>query len=139
MQLEHVNLVVKNIPASLKFYQAAFPHWRVRSEGSGEWYGKARNWLHFGDDYQYLSFSDHGEGELRDNKGHLVGLAHFGYQVKNLDAVIERLTAAGFAVDKVGASNPYRKNVYFIDPTGYEVEFIEYLSDIPIERNNSLS
>lgn len=139
MQLEHVNLVVKNIPATLIFYQAAFPHWRVRSEGSGQWYGKARNWLHFGDSFQYLSFSDHGEGEIRDNTGHQVGLAHFGYQVQNLDALIERLNAAGFAVDKVGTANPYRKNVYFIDPTGYEVEFIEYLSDIPIERNNNLS
>ncbi|REL25306.1 VOC family protein [Thalassotalea euphylliae] len=137
LYLEHVNIVVKDIPASLIFYQAAFPHWRVRCEGSGEWYGKPRNWLHFGDDYQYLALSDHGEGTLRDNKQHQVGLAHFGYVVQNLNAVIERLTKAGFPVDTYGTPNPHRQNAYFVDPTGYEVEFIEYFSDVPSERNNN--
>lgn len=33
IQLEHINLVVKNIPEMLKFYQTAFPHWYVRDEG----------------------------------------------------------------------------------------------------------
>ncbi len=59
IQLEHVNLVVKDIPEMLKFYQAAFPHWHVRDEGQGEWSGKPRNWLHFGDEYQYIALSDH--------------------------------------------------------------------------------
>ena len=39
-RLEHVNLVGKNIERSLAFYQTAFPHWQVRAEGGGEWYGK---------------------------------------------------------------------------------------------------
>jgi hypothetical protein len=29
----------------------------------------------------------------------------------------------------------FRKNVYFVDPSGFEVEFVEYLSDLPEERN----
>lgn len=62
IQLEHINLVVKNIPEMLKFYQTAFPHWYVRDEGEGTWSGKHRNWLHFGDEYQYIAMSDHGEG-----------------------------------------------------------------------------
>ncbi len=33
IQLEHVNLVVKDIPEMLTFYKAAFPHWYVRDEG----------------------------------------------------------------------------------------------------------
>ncbi|MFA0724985.1 VOC family protein, partial [Vibrio sp. 10N.222.49.E5] len=37
IQLEHVNLVVKDIPEMLVFYKAAFPHWYVRDEGKGEW------------------------------------------------------------------------------------------------------
>jgi hypothetical protein len=61
--LEHVNLVVSNIEKMLTFYQAAFPHWSVRTQGKGEWNGKPRNWLHFGDDYQYIALSDHGEDE----------------------------------------------------------------------------
>ncbi|NMP33525.1 VOC family protein [Thalassotalea sp. M1531] len=136
MHLEHLNLVVSDIPASLKFYQAAFPHWKIRTEGSGEWFGKARNWLHFGDDYQYISFNDDGEGVNRELTGHQVGLAHFGFVTNNIEAVIMRLTEAGFEIAKPGAENQYRKNIYYIDPAGYEIEFVEYLSDIPIERNS---
>lgn len=136
MYLEHVNLVVDDIEQALHFYQAAFPHWRVRSEGQGSWHGKPRNWLHFGDDYHYIAFSDHGEGVNRELSGHSVGLAHFAYVVQSIDTVITRLNEAGYPVDKDGAQHPHRKNVYFIDPAGFEVEFVEYLSDLPAERNS---
>jgi len=137
IHLEHINLVVEDIPAALRFYQAAFPHWRVRNKGQGEWYGKARNWLHFGDDYQYLAFGDNGTGNNRDLSAHNTGLAHFAFTCSNLDDVVSRLKEAGFAIDKEGATEPHRKNVYFIDPDGFEVEFVEYLSDLPEERNLS--
>ncbi len=137
IQLEHINLVVSDIPAMLRFYQAVFPHWKVRDEGSGEWFGKARNWLHFGDEYQYIAMSDHGEGENRRIEGHQVGLAHFAYVTNNLDALINRLLEADFEIAKDGAQDTYRKNIYFIDPAGFEVEFVEYLSDDPKQRNLS--
>ncbi|MDF2176641.1 VOC family protein [Aliiglaciecola sp. CAU 1673] len=136
IQLEHLNLEVKDIPRSLRFYQAAFPHWWVRGGGNGEWSGKPRQWLHFGDDYQYLAFSDHGEGDNRNLSGHQVGLAHFAFITQNLDALITRLHAAGFAVAKQGAAAPSRRNVYYLDPDGFEVEFVQYLSDQPKRRND---
>ena len=135
IHLEHLNLVVNDIPASLRFYQAAFPHWRIREEGGGSWSGKPRRWLHIGDDYQYLTLNDNGEGEARDPAGHQPGIAHFGFVTQNLDAVIGRLEAAGFPVDHAGEKAPHRRNVYFVDPDGIEVEFVEYLSDLPAERN----
>jgi predicted enzyme related to lactoylglutathione lyase len=138
LYLEHLNLVVSDIPAALTFYQAAFPHWRVRDAGESEWSGKPRKWLHFGDDYQYLTFNDNGVGDNRDLAGHQSGLAHFAFVTGNIDALIERLAAAGFPVDKDGADEPYRRNAYFIDPEGFEVEFVQYLSDIPEQRNLSL-
>ena len=137
LYLEHLNLVVNDIPAAQTFYQAAFPHWRVRDQGESDWYGKRRKWLHLGDDYQYLTFNDNGEGNNRDLAGHQSGLAHFAFVTGNIDAVIERLAAAGFPVDDDGADEPYRKNAYFIDPAGFEVEFVQYLSDIPEQRNLS--
>lgn len=137
LYLEHLNLVVNDIPAAQTFYQAAFPHWRVRDQGESDWYGKRRKWLHLGDDYQYLTFNDNGEGNNRDLAGHQSGLAHFAFVTGNIDAVIERLAAAGFPVDTDGADEPYRKNAYFIDPAGFEVEFVQYLSDIPEQRNLS--
>ena len=137
LHLEHLNLVVDDIPATLKFYQAAFPHWRIRETGEGQWSGKPRKWLHFGDDYQYLTFNDNGVGGNRDLAGHQSGLAHFAFVTGNIDAVIDRLGEAGFAVAKDGADERYRRNVYFVDPNGFEVEFVQYLSDIPKQRNLS--
>lgn len=135
MQLEHINLVVSDINAELAFYRAAFPHWRVRGSGESEWSGKARKWLHFGDDYQYLTFNDNGIGENRDLAGHQVGLAHFAFVTSDLARLEQRLQDAGFTKDKDGAEDLYRTNVYYIDPAGYEVEFVEYHSDLPSERN----
>jgi catechol 2,3-dioxygenase-like lactoylglutathione lyase family enzyme len=135
IRLEHVNLVGKDLENSLAFYQAAFPHWYIRAEGGGEWYGKPRRWVHFGDDYQYLAISDFGEGENRDLTGHSMGLAHFAFAVTDLDALIKRLNDAGFPIYKEGSESQFRKNIYFLDNDGFEVEFTEYLSDIPAERN----
>ena len=137
LHLEHVNLVVNDLPAALAFYQTAFPHWQVRASGDGEWYGKPRRWLHFGDDFQYLAFNDHGEGENRDLEGHQVGLAHFAFVTDSIDALIRRMTDAGYAIASDGVKEPWRRNVYFIDPAGFEVEFVQYLSDVPQERNLS--
>lgn len=135
MRLEHLNLVVSDIEKSLAFYQAAFPHWKVRSKGTAEWYGVKRNWLHFGDDYNYLTFNDDGDSLNRDLKGHQIGLAHFAFETSNINAVITRLEQAGFLVAKEGANDRFRKNIYFVDPSGFEVEFVEYFSDFPAERN----
>lgn len=136
MRLEHLNLVVSDIKQSLRFYQVALPHWKIRSEGVSEWSGVKRNWVHFGDDYQYITFNDNGVGDNRDLSGHQIGLAHFCFVTNNIDALVLRLKQANFEIAKPGAINEFRKNVYFLDSNGYEVEFVEYLSDLPQERNN---
>ncbi|NQZ88754.1 MAG: VOC family protein [Colwellia sp.] len=136
LHIEHINLVVNDIQETLTFYQAAFPHWKIRAKGKSEWYGVMRNWLHFGDDYQYLTFNDDGIGESRDLSGHQLGLAHFAFVTNNLTAMKERLAKAGFKVHKEGAEHPHRANLYFLDPNGFEVEFVQYFSDIPEQRNS---
>jgi len=135
IHLEHLNLIVANIETSLKFYRAAFPEWKIRGGGEQDWYGKQRNWIHFGDDYHYLALCDSGTGENRDLTGHQIGLAHFAYVTGDIKGVTERLQKAGFSIANDGAEQ-YKKNVYFIDPDGYEIEFVEYLSDLPSQRNS---
>jgi len=135
IHLEHINLVVKNIEIALSFYKAAFPHWTVRGGGKGEWYGKPRNWIHFGDEYQYIAFNDDGVGDNRDLSGHQVGLAHFAFVTNDIKAMINRLGEAGFKIAKEGAEETHRDNVYFVDADGYEVEFVQYNSDSPEQRN----
>ncbi len=137
MHLEHINMVVPDIDASLAFYRAAFPHWKVRERHAGEWSGKPRTWVHFGDDYTYLAMGDNGEGEIRDLAGHQTGLAHFAFVTQNIDAVVQRMAEAGHKPSHHGVKEPHRRNVYFIDPAGFEVEFVQYLSDLPAERNLS--
>ena len=133
--LEHLNLVVHDIDSSVKFYQAAFPHWVIRGGGKGSWYGKARNWVHLGDDYQYLTLNDDADSPVRDIKGHQAGVAHFAFVVDDIDGVTQRLTQAGFTISNDGANETYKRNIYFTDPDGIEVEFVQYLTDIPAQRN----
>ncbi len=135
IQLEHINLVVSNLDNSLTFYRAAFPQWTVRGGCENEWHGKARNWLHFGDDYNYLALADNGVEKNRELAGHQVGLAHFAFVTNDIKGVIKRLAAAGFTTAKDGQEDDYRENVYFLDPDGYEVEFVQYFTDVPSLRN----
>lgn len=135
MRIEHVNLVVDDIPSTLAFLQAALPSWRVRGEGNSEWYGTPRRWLHFGDSHHYITLNDQGKGRNRDLRGLGVGLAHIGLEVDDVDAVAARLRAVGQEATTIGADHPHRKSVYFTDPAGFEFEFIEYLSEDPMQRN----
>ncbi|MCF6765262.1 VOC family protein [Thiotrichales bacterium 19S3-7] len=136
MYLEHVNLVVKDIEKSLSFYKVVFPHWKIRSQGQSNWYEYKRRWLHFGDDYHYIALSDHGVGSNRDLSGNQVGLAHFAYITNNIEALANRLTKAGFNPRVPITNQGVRKNTYYIDPDGFEIEFVQYVSDIPTDRNS---
>lgn len=138
-RLEHANLVVKDIAATLDFIQTAFPEWKVRGKGVNSWYGKERNWLHVGDDNYYLTLNDGAEGEIRDLSGHAPGLAHLGFAVDDADAIVARLEAKGFPIRVKDTEHPFRKTYYFVDPAGFEFEFMQYLSDKNEERNQYVS
>ncbi len=134
-RLEHANLVVTDIESTLDFIQTALPEWEVRGQGRMVWHGKPRRWLHVGDDDYYVTLNDDGEGANRDLTGHTPGLAHLAFVVDDLNGVIERLQANGYQIDIEGVDHPFRKNVYFLDPAGFQFEFVQYLSDDPNERN----
>lgn len=134
-RLEHVNLVVKDIQPSVDFLLSAFPQWKIRGQGQGQWAGQPRNWAHVGDDNYYLTLNDGAEGETRDLKGLTPGLAHLGFVVDDVEAVIQRLTNEGYEIDILGRNHPYRKTVYFIDPNGFQFEFMQYLSDDAVLKN----
>lgn len=137
LTIEHLNIVVKDIDKTLAFYQALAPHWQIRTQGQSNWYGTPRKWIHFGDDYQFLTFNDNGTGDNRNLKENTIGLAHFAFSTSNLKAAVTRLIDAGFSPRTELNVEAYRQNIYFIDPDGYEVELVEYFSDIPAQRNLS--
>jgi catechol 2,3-dioxygenase-like lactoylglutathione lyase family enzyme len=135
IRFEHANLVVKDLDRTLDFLKAAFPDWDVRGSGNSPWYGKPRKWLHFGTDNEFITLNDNGEGENRNREGHTPGLAHLGFEVTDLDGVLARLIDAGFNPHIHTEDHPYRRNAYFMDPAGFEFEFVQYLSDVNAERN----
>ncbi len=135
VRFEHANLVVTDLAATLDFIQTAFPKWIVRGQGEMAWKGKPRRWLHVGDDATYITLNDNGEGENRELAGHKPGLAHLGFEVDDVDGITERLQNRGFKIDILGADHPFRKTVYFVDPEGFQFEFIQYYSQNPAERN----
>ncbi len=43
--------------------------------------------------------------------------------------------AKGYRIDIEGPDHTFRQNVYFLDPAGFQFEFVQYLSDDPKQRN----
>ena len=134
-QLEHVNLVVKDISTTLDFILTAFPDWQVRGQGEGDWYGQKRRWLHVGTDQQYITLNSGSDAPNRDLKSNAPGLAHLGFAVEDVDSLTLRLQSKGYIIGTIGADHPYRKTIYFTDPSGFEFEFIQYLTNEPTKRN----
>ncbi|PQA87229.1 VOC family protein [Hyphococcus luteus] len=139
-RIEHVNLFVTELDLTARFLMSAFPHWRVRGEGGGDWYGAPRRWAHIGDDDNYLTLNEFNlpkamRGRHRDLQSAEPGLAHIGFEVTNLDTVVERLADAGYEPAKLGEDHPHRRNLYYINEEGLEFEFVEYSSAVPSEKN----
>lgn len=134
--VEHVNITVKDLDKTVAFILAALPDWRVRGGGAVDWFGKPARWAHVGTDTGYLALMDGGEGSGNHWTGRHVGMKHVGIVVPSVDAVVERLAAAGHALDHWGGSHPARKSVYFIERDDLQFEFVEYLTGRPADRND---
>lgn len=131
--LEHANITVKDIDASVRFLLTALPSWKVRGAGQMVWFGKQIRWLHVGSESSYIALQDGGE-IAPEPTAHSLGIKHLGLVVTSVDQVVARLSTAGYRPDP-GSTHPYRKRVYFIDDNGLQFEFIEYLSANAAERN----
>jgi hypothetical protein len=49
------------------------------------------------------------------------------------------LEAKGYPIRVKDTEHPFRKTYYFIDPAGFEFDFMQYLSDRDEERNEYVS
>lgn len=134
--LEHVNLTVNDLQTTLRFLQTALPDWRVRGQGRMDWFGKPIEWLHVGTATAYLALQSGGEGHALDWTSHRTGVKHVGLVVSDLNAVVARLTEAGFPLDHWGGATAYRRSAYFVEPGSVQFEFMEYLTDDPALRNH---
>ena len=134
IRIEHANLIVRDIDATARFLQTAFPEFSVRREG-----GRGRErWMHIGTDDTYIALTQAKQEPAeawRPYSGR-PGVNHLGYEVGDADALSERMRAAGYRDSTVPNNHPYRKRVYFYDPDGNDWEFVQYFSNDPAERND---
>ena len=139
-RLEHANLVVRDIDATIRFVQTALPDFAIRHDAGGD---PARRWVHLGNDEAYLALSQ-SQAELSqaepaqawvpyDGKP---GVNHLAFVVDDADALRQRMLAAGYRDSTVPNAHPWRKRVYFHDPDGNDWEFVQYLSDDPWRRHD---
>jgi catechol 2,3-dioxygenase-like lactoylglutathione lyase family enzyme len=125
-ELEHANLWVQDIDATVRFLSTALPHLQVR--GGREFDGG--RWVHLGTETSYVCLN---EGPA--NPGSRGRMNHLGYSVRDLDDVRSRLEKAGYQEGSSGEEHTHRRRMYFLDGEGLEWEFVEYLSEAAAERN----
>ena len=134
IRLEHANMVVRNIDDTVRFLTAALPEFRIRHEGLSE----GQRWMHIGTDDTYIALNEASvePAEQREPYDGKPGINHLGYEVDDVDALQERLVAAGFRDSTYPNNHPHRKRVYFYDADGNDWEFVQYFSDDPAMRND---
>jgi catechol 2,3-dioxygenase-like lactoylglutathione lyase family enzyme len=135
MRIEHANLCVRDIDAMIRFLQTAAPDFRVRadkldSEGS--------RWVHIGTDEAYIALTKSRQEPVQKWEPYLgvPGVNHLGFVVDDVDALHQRMLAAGYEESTPPNAHPHRKRIYFLDPDGNDWEFVQYFSDDPRLRND---
>ena len=134
VRLEHANLIVRDVDATVRFLQTAFPDFLIRFDGKDSGDGR---WVHIGTDDSYIALkasSVEPEQRWTPYMG-IPGVNHLGYEVDDVEALRDRLQSAGYRESTVPNNDRYRKRVYFYDPDGNDWEFVQYLSDDPAKRN----
>ncbi len=130
--LEHANITVHNLKAAIKFFQTAFPHFKIR--GGGE---EMREWVHLGDDTTYLALNEAiDQAPITRSNYDNVGINHLGFVVEDVEEIAKNLAAAGYQRDYPKQVEKYRIRDYFADEEGNQYEFVQYLSDVVEERNS---
>ena len=137
VRLEHANLIVRDIDATIQFLQIAFPEFRIRFDGTDP---DGTRWVHIGTHDTYVALTQASvepESCWAPYSG-VPGVNHLAYEVDDVDALRERLSSAGYEDSTVTNRHPHRKRVYFLDPDGNDWEFIQYLTDDPEKRHDYL-
>ena len=115
--IDHVQLVVRDLPASQRFYAAVFDALQVPMGGTGEGY--------FWADELFVSSKD-----SQAAQGALTGRHHFAFQAKNqemVDRFYKAALAAGGKDNGKPGERPYHPGYYacFVtDPDGNNVEAV---------------
>ena len=131
MYLEHANITVNNLQEAIRFFQTAFPHFKIRGGGN-----ERREWVHLGDDYTYLAINQAKSTDSKTEKNYDVrGINHLGFVVSDVETIAKNLLENGYKRDYPKEVEKFRIRDYFADADGNQYEFIQYLSEKVEERN----
>ena len=115
--IDHVNMKVKNLEQSVKFYKNLFGFEIKQEENANKLDAPSKI---IGNDtiklclYEVPDMSPEG------------GIAHFGFNIANFNEVIEKCKELGVEVLYGGIVDWEKsKSVYIVDPSGYELELGE--------------
>ena len=135
VRLEHANLSVRDVEATIRFLTTAFHEFRIRGEGTNR---DGTRWAHVGTNDTYIALNQAKADSERDRMPYRgePGLNHLAYEVDDVESLRLRLKAAGYRDSTVPNAHPHRKRVYFYDPDGNDWEFVQYFSQDPAERND---
>lgn len=126
VHLEHALLCVRDLERSLAFYRRLFPEWGVRWDGRSA--GEA--WVHWGPpgDGQpgYLSLYEVADPAVTVSPAASRGVDHIGFAHPDVPGLVARLASVGVTPADQTADDRFRR-VYFRDPDGYKLEFVQQL------------
>ncbi len=130
--LEHANITVNDLQEAINFFQTAFPHFKIRGGGN-----ETREWVHLGDDNTYIAINQAQYSELKRDKNYgKIGINHIGFVVEDVEEIAKNLLNAGYKRDFPKEVEQFRIRDYFADADGNQFEFVQYLSELPEERNS---
>jgi catechol 2,3-dioxygenase-like lactoylglutathione lyase family enzyme len=134
-RLEHANIAVRDVEEMIHFLQVAFPDFSIRGEGKSL---LGRRWIHVGNPQTYIAVNESATrpSSKRVLYSEVPGMNHLGYEVGDVEALRDRLLAAGYQESTVPNAHPERKRIYFYDREGNDWEFVEYKSTDPSLRND---
>lgn len=132
MYLEHANITVSDLQEAIKFFQSAFPHFKIRGGGS-----EMREWVHLGDDDCYIAINQAiGKYEKNTKNYDKIGINHLGFVVQDVEKIANNLLENGYHRSYPKQVEQFRIRDYFTDADGNEFEFVQYLSELVDERNS---
>lgn len=111
--IDHINMSVKDLAKSLKFYQDVFG-FEIKEDQS-----KDDSYI-IGNEHVKLCMYEDKELKMKE------GLNHFGFFIENFDEIISKCNEMKIPVSYGGAiewKNAQRsKSIYITDPSGYVIE-----------------
>ena len=128
IHLEHALLDIQDLDVSLSFYRQLFPDWTLR------WDGHTRDgsrWVHFGPPGAgrpgYLSLYETPNRSRDASDGVSIKIEHLGFAHPDVNALVQRLKAVSSIRPKDRVEADGFRRVYFLDPDGHELEFVQAL------------